>query len=220
MLDDLRNKKIIKIENYIDFLEKNSRKIGAIIADIQIVTKQEFKKAYEICDYQYFMTAGDYHYFVSRILFLTGMGIYAFFSAHQCIENYLKAYLKYTGEKSVLEKRHNLMNLLSLAKKKSTRGSFLRSSRCEIILRKYFPFYEIPRYPVQHSRPKNGHYAFMHPDDIHLLDYFIYEMRKITPLPKGTWNLFEKGIPYEAHLIKDYAPELVKIFKRKNINFN
>jgi hypothetical protein len=57
-------------------------------------------------------------------------------------------------------------------------NSFINDDKVSIIIAKYGPFYELARYPVHKQHPKNG-YAFLIPDDVYILDYFVMKMREI-----------------------------------------
>lgn len=209
-----------KLKEYIDFLGATLKKDErGNITPREDLDKDAFRINYQKVSYAYFMTSGDYHYFIARIIFVKGAGIYAFFSGHQCIENYLQAFIKYLGIEYSPKGNHNLLNYLSLAKERAPKRSFLRSNQIKTICDRFNPFYELPRYPVHHARPKDGLFGFLMPDDIYLLDYFVLKMREIMPLPKGTWDVLDKGIPYEASMIENISPELIEAFKNENVNF-
>lgn len=208
--------KIKKIENYVDFL---SECLSSGMANISVKeSNQNYEQDRKRIEYQYFISAGDYHYFIARVLFLNMIGEYAFFCGQQCIENYLKAYLKFTNHFPKKD-YHDLNVLLSLCRDIDTKNEFINSERVNTIIVRFNSFYELARYPVQKSsRPKNGQYAFLFPDDIKPLDYFVYQMRKIMPYPNNMFDLLKKGA---LQSISEIAKNdnLSEIFKRDNINF-
>lgn len=86
------------------------------------------------------------------------------------------------------------------------------------VAKKFNSFYEYSRYPVQNMRPKNGAYMFMFPDDIKILDYFIYKMREIIPYPKNMYDILKNGSLDSPTFNKD-GIHSDKIFRNDNINF-
>ena len=69
------------------------------------------------------------------------------------------------------------------------------------------------------SKPREGRYAFLFPDDMGPLDYFIYQMRKAMPYPRNMFDLLKEGAPQSIIEIAE-NDNFSKIFKRDNINFN
>lgn len=205
------------VEEYIDFLTKNkgSKSSNITLKEFNISYHSDLQQA----DYGGFINSGDYCYFVARILFLKGLGIIAFTLAHQAIENYLKAYLKYSVKQ--IAQGHDLLALLNKCIKIAPTTSFLHSARANTIVCRFDPFYELPRYPVQKHRPKGGSYAYLMPDDIYPLDYFIKKMREEMPLPQGVWDIFKQDLPFGTSLFKGQlgSDELINMFKANNINF-
>lgn len=206
------------IEKYIDQWEK-AKKIGA--GNITLVsTNPTYSTDLENSKYQDFIGSADYHYFIGRILFVRGAGIYGFFCAQQCIENYLKAYFIFKGgklDKKLTKNSHDLGKWLDRCKNYSTKGSFLHTRRSRLIVEKYDPFNELPRYPVT-RRGIQGSYGYIQPHDIFPLDYFVYKIRKEVPLPSGVWDIFNEERPYSAGSLDKNDP-LVLTFKDSNINF-
>lgn len=208
--------KIKKIEEYVDFLSKC---LSNGMANISVKeSNQNYEQDRERIEYQYFISAGDYHYFIARVLFLNMIGEYAFFCGQQCIENYLKAYLKFTNYFPKKD-HHDLNILLSLCRKVDTKNEFINSKRVNTIIARFDSFYELARYPVQKSsRPKNGQYVFLFPDDIKPLDYFVYQMRKIMPYPNNMFDLLKEGVP-QIILENTKDNNFSEIFRRDNIHF-
>jgi HEPN domain-containing protein len=167
-------------------------------------------------EYWYFVQSADYHYFVSRILFLRHVTEYSQFSGYQCIENYLKAYLKY--KEQIPPNSHDLQELLRLCRAEDlVADSFINGDSISIIIAKYEPFYEVARYPVQKQRPKSG-YAFLIPDDIFILDYFVMKMREVLSIPANTWDILKNG-HYSLFQCQQLYPGFYGIFFSDNINF-
>lgn len=211
-------KEIKSIEKYIDQWEK-AKKIGA--GNITLVSvNQNYPIDLVNSKYQDFVGSADYHYFVGRILFVRGAGIYGFFCAQQCIENYLKAYFIYKGgkiTKNLTKNGHNLEKWLERCNACSPKRSFLRTKRSKLLIEKYDPFNELPRYPVN-RRGIQGSYGYIQPHDIFPLDYFVYKIRKEMPLPLGVWDVLKEERPYSAGSLDKNDP-LVLTFKESNINF-
>lgn len=163
-----------------------------------------------------FRQSADYHYFISRILFLHHILNYSQFSGHQCIENYLKAYLKY--KEQIPPNTHDLQKLLRYCRaEEPVADSFINNDNIEIIIAKYEPFYELARYPVQKQHPKDG-YAFLIPDDIFILDYFVMRMREILAIPANTWDVLKDG-HVNLFQCQQNFPNFYNFFFVDNINF-
>lgn len=207
-------RKIREVEKFVDFLifafKKGAGNISPTVKD-----KRKYKVSLVRSKYQDFIGLGDYHYFVCRVIFMKKIGVYSFFCAQQCIENYLKAYMVF--RKSKVKEGHELIKLFKKCRNLANQGSFLKTKRAEIIIKRFDPFYEVPRYPFV-RRGTGGGYTMTHPDDVYPLDYFIYRMRKEMPMPSGVWDLLSDGRPYHASML-DKNDELVAYFKLKNINF-
>lgn len=85
---------IKSIEESIHFLRSL---IGSDVANIRptvIIDKNTYKRKLDNIGFEYYITWADRHYFVSRTLFMNYVFDYSYFSAFQCIENYLKAFIK------------------------------------------------------------------------------------------------------------------------------
>jgi HEPN domain-containing protein len=180
------------------------------------LTKAEYKDAVRNTEYWRYSQSADYHYFVSRVLFVQHVTEYGLFAGHQCVENYLKGYLKARG--SLPENTHKLADLLGAARSLGLAAdTFIHEKRASIIVAKYEPFYELARYPVQRSRPKGG-YALIVPDDIFLLDYFVLRMREMLSIPTNTWDILSDG-HFNLEMCKDNNPALYNLLFWNNINF-
>lgn len=213
------NQKAHELEKYIDHWGK-AQKIGAGNISATHINLN-FETDIESSKYENFIGSGDYHYFIGRIIFTEGGGIYGFFCAQQCIENYFKAYVIYwVGklDKSLVRKySHDLHKWLDHCRNIAPKKSFLHTKRVKLIVTKYDPFNELPRYPVS-RRGIIGSYAFIRPNDIYPLDYFVFRMRKEMPLPNGVWDILGDGRPFWASGLDKNDP-LVQSFKFNNINY-
>lgn len=198
-----------KIEKYIDFLANVPKDAANIIKNQLNVN---YNSDISNIGYECFMLSGDKNYFVSRFLFFNRIHEYSFFCAQQCIENYLKACLKFSGGKP--QDTHDLSALLEECKRIG-HDAFIHSTRIKTIIERFKPFYELSRYPVQKKfMPRGQQYAIMHPDDIRPLDYFVYKIREIMPYPINMWDVLKIG-----NLILPASGEAIACFKKDNINF-
>lgn len=204
------------IESYIDFL-KAAKDCGySNVASLAQLDKSQYDEAVEKAEYWHYLQSADYHYFVSRLLFLHHITEYSFFSGHQAIENYLKAYLK--QNKEFPPNTHDLNTLLQKCRACAPENDvFIHEDRVLTILAKYEPFYELARYPVQKRRPK-GSYAFLIPDDVYVLDYFVLQMRRILSIPGNTWDILEDG-HISLWECQRLFPDIYSLFFAGNINF-
>lgn len=217
MSNKSKNPKASEIERYADNWAK-----FLTMENVANISKTEKKKDYKEKRakvlYNNFISSGDYHYFVARTIFLLGYGVYGFYCAQQSLENYLKAYL--TFKKTKYESKHethDLLNLLNYCIEVAPKKSFLRTRRAQVIVTRFDPFNELPRYPVYKRGPEGG-YALVHPIDIYPLDYFIYRIRKEMRMPNGGWDVFKEGKPFDANMIEKDSL-VMNIFKQDNINF-
>ena len=207
---------ISTVEEYIEHLIKAAEIGAGNVPLLEELDKKEYKAAVEKIDYWRYIQSADYHYFVSRLLFLHHIIEYSNFCGHQCIENYLKAYLKYM--KIVPPNWHSLKKLAERARDVSAEADdFISSDRLSVIIAKYEPFYELARYPVQKKRPKSG-YAFIYPYDIYILDYFVLKMRQMLSIPDNTWDILKDG-HYKLEQSKRNTPDFYKLIFANNINF-
>lgn len=210
------NQTLDSIEKYLDFLKEAAKEGAGNVPVLNKRTKNEYQEALENVEYWNFVQSADYHYFISRILILHHIREYSQFSGYQCIENYLKAYLKYKGQ--IPPKSHDLQELLQLCRENETElGSFIHGDRISVVIAKYEPFYELARYPVQKHHPKNG-YVLLVPYDIYVLDYFVMRMREILPIPTNTWDILKNG-HYSLHQCQRMCPDFYQMFLADNINF-
>jgi HEPN domain-containing protein len=215
---DAQESRIREIEEYLLFLEGSEGK-GANMPVLEKIS--DWRTRAQEVEYWRYVQSADYHYFVARVLFLKMVFVYSYFSAHQCIENYLKACLRFHCAKVPLD--HRLGNLLELCKKASScTQCFIHSRYAALIARRFDPYYEVGRYPVQKTRPKDGKGAFLWPDDIRVLDYFVYQMRRMVTLPDNTWDILGQGEAeghYELVACRRHCPDFYNLFKSRNINF-
>ncbi len=169
--------------------------------------------------YTIFISSADLHYFLSRILFYHHIYPYSFFEAQQCIELYLKSFIKYANHNEIPNRIHDLEELLNQCRllDKNRNYPFLHSSRISTICHRFNPFYEIPRYPAGNFIPNTGP-GFLFPTDIYPLDLFVFEMRNILPLPETHSDIF-KDYHFDLHQCFENFPDWVETFKYDNINF-
>ena len=66
---------------------------GGAFPESEKIDGNKYKERKEKIPYSMFIHQADYHYFVSRVLFINRVYQYALFVGQQCIENYLKALL-------------------------------------------------------------------------------------------------------------------------------
>ena len=200
-------------------LAKNDWKGGGFPGSAK-VTHQEFNKGREKSTYLDFISFGNYHYFVSRILSMSRIYQYALFTGQQCIENYLKSIILYKQKEFPIT--HNLKTLLEYCKKNYSmkEASFIHSEYLRLIIKKYDPFYEISRYPIPKAvKVKGESYAYMDGDEQYL-DYFVYKIREIIELPKKGWDIFSEQGHYLLGSCKKMNPEIYSLFLINNINFD
>lgn len=206
---------IESIEEYIHFLNS---KIGSGASNIQPSVKLDdhsYNEKLNNIGYEYYIYSADNHYFVSRTLFMNYIFEYSLFSAYQCIENYLKAYIKH--KKQLPPLTHNLMSLKEKCSKHATiDDAFIDSVELSTIIYKYDPFYTMPRYPV--SREKWLPRAHLHPDDIYILDYFVMKFRQMLPYPENMRDILKENHITEF-LCREKAPSFYDTFLQGNINF-
>lgn len=206
----IKNKKVVEDSLGVPrVIERNIKSPNIIFRD-----EKEFRETIKQIDYWHFIQSADYHYFISRILFLHHIPEYSYFCGEQCIENYLKAYIKYKGNEFQLN--HNLRYYLDLCCSVEPNIEFFQDDRILIIISIFEPFNELARYPVQKRRPKEPLF-FMFPDDIYMLDYFVFKMRELLTIPSNTWDILKKG-HYHLHQCKLLFPEFYEYFFKDNIN--
>ncbi len=149
-LIDITN--IGEIEKHILFAKNAAdKKPGCNLQLAERISKASYTAKVDQIGFWRYVQSGDYHYFVSRVLFFHMVAQYSFFSAHQCIENYLKGYLKFRNERP--PDTHILKGLLDRCRQNNTdSSSFINSSYADAIILRFEPFYELARYPVQKNR--------------------------------------------------------------------
>ena len=182
------------------------------IAKKEILT--DYNERISKLDCNSYLQTAHLHYFVSRQLFINHIGEYAYFCAHQTIENYLKGTLKYFNINP--PNKHILIQLLNVCRENSekTNFEFLHSNYVNIIIEIFEPFYEFARYPVQNIRPKDGLYMMSFPRDMEILDYFVYKMNEVLS-PNEDWSY----INHKLFSTKQQKPDFYSKFFDDNINF-
>lgn len=203
------------VEEYIHFLKDTIGSGASNISPTEYLDEVSYNSKLNDIGYEYFIMYGDNHYFVARTLFMNFVFEYSLFSAYQCIENYLKAFIK--SKNQVPPQTHSLTRLRTICIAQATiEDSFIRSEEISTIIYKYEPFYTIPRYPV--TKTKWVAPASLHPDDIYVLDYFVLKFRKMLPLPGNMADIL-KGNDIHAFLCKRHSPGFYNTFLQGNINF-
>jgi len=210
--------KLKEIKKHLRHIKKSAEEGVITYNSLEQLDDNQYNQAIGKIEYWKFLQFGDYHYFVARILFLHHIREYSFFAAHQCIESYLKSFLKL--RKKIPPRTHSLRNLLGECRKFALKkDSFIRSVYLTIIVDRYDPFYELPRYPIQRTRPHKGMYGSEYPTDIYVLDYFIFRMREILTIPKNTYDLIRSKNHIRLIECKEYYPDLYRLFFSNNVNF-
>jgi hypothetical protein len=102
---------IEKVEKYIEFLKQTIDEGTANVPSVELINSKKFTDADKNVNYLEYISNADYHYFISRVLFMHHINEYSLFSGQQCIENYLKGYIRLRG--GISEKTHRLYKLLA-----------------------------------------------------------------------------------------------------------
>ncbi|HVG17712.1 MAG TPA: HEPN domain-containing protein [Blastocatellia bacterium] len=209
--------RIAAIENYL-LRARDAANAGADNLSPFVKDRSHYDEILKNLDYNAYLQRGDMHYFVARILLLNWVAEYGYFCSQQCIENYLKGYLR--GKGVIPPQEHNLDRLLEAAKKLTVdMGSFLQSDFIKVIVDKFNPFYELARYPAQITKPKDGKYVMFASLDVETIDYFIYRMRLIMKPPLGGWDILSDHGHKDLNMCREYRPEFYQFFLRDNMNF-
>ena len=176
---------IEKYGKYIDFLD-SCRGNGNSNFPKYSFPPQDFHAGMEKPSYGSFIFFAEYHYFVARSLLVSGIFYYAFFSAQQCLELYLKAIIKKFSKKCRIG--HKLSKLRTDCLKENSLPSdlriFLESKRAATVIDFYEPYYQYPRYPAVSDFKLESHGVLI-PDDIKPLDYFVYSSSAKPPALAG-----------------------------------
>jgi HEPN domain-containing protein len=187
------------------------------IADTE-VDRHRYQTQLASVPWERFVQKADYSYFVARTLLSQNVYLYGLFCAQQCVEAYLKAFLKKFG--APIPQHHRLNDLLIEAQKVCHESaSFFHSPHAEVICRKYDPFYEVARYPAQISRPVGGKYVWVSGMDEQFLDYFVYRMRKLLEMQPGGWDILGSQGHEDLHLVHELRPDFYRLFTTNNLNF-
>src|SRR5437879_6503177 len=132
--------------------------------------------------------------------------VYAFYCSQQTVENYLKAYLKFRGIEPPLS--HSLANLLVLCRNTPNAAAFVTGEPIEVIVQKFDPYNEVPRYPFGLSRPAEPGWQSIYPEEMHILDYFVFKMRSVVVVPGTHSDIFKDGMGPWASNFTDWFPDL------------
>jgi hypothetical protein len=203
-------------DSYLLFLRDTARKGGANLVFSRQVNKAEFRAREARTEHWQYVQSGDFHYFVSRVLFLNHVLIYSLFAGHQCVENYLKGYLKLCNHP--LPRIHDLPKLLYRCREAAPLSHFfIHSDQAWVVAQRYDPFYELARYPVTTVAPQGG-WAIFYPFDLQVLDYFVLRMRQLLSIPATTWDIMRDGHFYLENCRRN-APDFYSYLHMGNINF-
>ncbi len=206
---------IESIEKYIHDLYKLIGQGMGNITPTEFLDDDEYNQKLKDVDYSYYIISADYHYFVSRTLFMHYIFDYSLFPTYQCIENYLKAFIR--SKNFVPELTHSLKKLLNKCKDvASPNDEFIRSEEISTIIYKYRPFYTSTRYPV--SKEKFFGRSTLYPYDIYILDYFVYRFREMLPYPENKADILN-GDTLEMMECEKNRPAFYQSFREGNINF-
>lgn len=207
-----KKEKIKNIEDHLNNLKDCIGKDFVNLPDYKDKNDDYLNQKQKI-EYADYMRIGDCDYLSSRILFKMGIYEHSFFWAQQCIENYLKGFLKF--KKKNVKDTHDLFFLLKECRKFDTKNDFIKSEIIEVIVRKFIIFNETGRYcVVKKFKSQKGQYCIFIPGDIEILDYFVFKMKEIMPFPEKMADLFKfQGQYYNL------KKETKDLFKSGNINF-
>jgi len=204
------------IEEYLNFLDPLVDTEAANVPTTRRKSRTEFTSAVDSAEDWRFTQAADHHYFIARVLYLNHVTYYGLFAAYQCVENYLKAYIKARGESP--PPTHALDSLLDICRRlNSDPNHFVNGRHIEVLLKKVAPFYEKARYPVCREDADGG-YVLIVPYDIYILDYFVYRMRETLEIPVNAWDILKGGHFHLDHCRRN-SPEFYNQFFENNINF-
>lgn len=212
---DRHSPTIESIKENIKYLRRMIGKNTIIMPQSETIEKNILDDEIKKTPYHEYIVFADYHYFVSRILFMNFLDFYSYFSGQQCIENYLKAFIRFRHKTP--KRTHCLSELLNTCKENALgKEEFLYSDDISTIIYKYEPFNEMPRYPVSKTRTYGFVTSF--PEDIFILDYFVYKFREIMPFPERGRDIL-KGDHLYLTDCKKQSPFLYKVFLDNNINY-
>lgn len=207
---------VIKADKYLRFLRSSANKGAGNLVFSKKLLKSEVKQKIRDSDYWSWIQSADYHYFISRALFLNNVREYSLFAGHQCVENYLKAYIRYRGHTPKM--KHDLISLLEDCRCVAAAGDlFIFSDQALVVSERYNPFYELARYPIHSIRPDGG-YSIVFPLDLVVLDYFVYRMREIMPSSGKSWDIFVDG-HHDLFLCQKQHPDFYSLLLKGNLNF-
>lgn len=214
-------RKIVEIEEELAFFAKSRVEIEEFnkqrakeTGSEYYYTKDSYQERFEKVNYYSFIHSADYHYFVSRILFQLSAGSYSLFCAQQCIENYFKSYLLLSGidrNDRVFDK-HDLIVLVKKIREVPICHSFFKNPLLMEIVQR-FNFNQWPRYPIPKSGPR---VMVCFSDDVKYLDYFVFRMKEIIPIPEGYIDSIKRPGVFRGSGSNEF---LNALFKLENINF-
>lgn len=203
------------VELYIKALYENIRNGYLNMQPKEIIGKKELEIKENDVSYDLYILTADNHYFVARTLFMNFIFEYSLFAGYQCIELYLKAFLKNKG--FIPPHRHELSYLLEKCRANaSCEDTFIYSNDIYAIIYRFEPYYSIPRYPI--TNDKSDEIGLAVPHDIFLLDYFVMRIRQILPMPDKENDILTGTGTYSS-ITKRFAPEFYDKFVNRNINF-
>jgi hypothetical protein len=212
-MDEMSNPE--SVENYLEFLKNSIAQGSNNVFTMNSRSATDFNNVIHNLDFSNYVDSADYHYFISRILFLSHLPHFSYFCAYQCIENYLKGFIKFHS--ATPPQSHDLNYLLSICKNlDKDPNSFINGDHIETILIIYQAFYETPRYPAGKKFPGKG--SFIFPFDIFILDYFVFKMKELLPIPQKQRSILEHN-HYLLDLCMRKSPMIYNLFLINNMNY-
>jgi len=191
---------------------------GALNVSKTVANKAKFKVDLNNVPWENFVLNADHSYFVARILLSQGVHLYGLFCAHQCVEVYLKAYLRRSNVP--IPPVHRLQDLLAQSRTASSDlTEFIHTAHAETVCLRFEPFYEIARYPVRVSGPEDGKWFAGGGIDEKFLDYFVHQMRQTLALAPKSWDILSDQGHYYLHMVEELHPEFYSLFTNGNLNF-
>jgi HEPN domain-containing protein len=163
-----------------------------------------------------FSSSAEQSYAVARLLLQLRVHWYAYFCAQQTVENYLKAYIKARGMDPRVT--HSLRDLLIQCRESQPTSSFVASEHIEAVVLKFDGFNEAPRYLVQRRKPGTRAWVGSFPDDMYILDYFVFCIRKELPAKGSRGSLFTTG-HIDLFSFEKTWPGIYALVTDRNINF-
>jgi len=205
-------------DHYVRFLRESANRGASNLVFAQRTSREEFQRRLNRTDYWQWVQSADYHYFISRALSLRSITEYSLFASHQCVENYLKAYIRCRRRTPPMS--HDLVSLLMKCRATApARDLFIFSDQATVVAERYNPFYELARYPVHTVTPGTGSYVILAQQDLTVLDYFVYRMRRVLPAPPGAgWDILTEG-SFHLFMCQQQFPHFYASLYTGNLNF-